>query len=94
MVLCFGIVSEHCTAETCKEMSAGPKATYYWAEKGEKPQSLPAPEYIANLVNWISKQLDDEKVFPGKCVCVVCVFVCVVCVVYVCVCVCAIYITF
>ena len=65
MVLCFGIVSEHCTAESCPEMSAGPKATYFWADKGEKPVSLPAPEYISNLVNWISKQLDDEKVFPA-----------------------------
>lgn len=115
MVLCFGIVSEHCTPESCPEMSAGPKATYFWAEKGEKPVSLPAPECqytnaipllmfvfvwlcllvccgagsahvaplpplraisvfrcgtalptdISNLVNWISKQLDDEKTFPA-----------------------------
>ena len=65
MVLCFGIVSEHCTAESCPEMSAGPKATCFWADKNEKPVSLPAPEYVANLVNWISKQLDDEKIFPA-----------------------------
>lgn len=39
MVLCFGIVSEHCTPETCPEMSAGPKATYFWADKNEKVRS-------------------------------------------------------
>eukprot|EP00019_Armaparvus_languidus_P001826 CAMPEP_0168591884 /NCGR_PEP_ID=MMETSP0420-20121227/7390_1 /TAXON_ID=498008 /ORGANISM="Pessonella sp." /LENGTH=217 /DNA_ID=CAMNT_0008627741 /DNA_START=52 /DNA_END=702 /DNA_ORIENTATION=- len=65
MVLCFGIVSEHCTAESCPEMSAGPKATYFWQDKGEKPVSLPAPQYVSNLVNWISQQLDDEKIFPA-----------------------------
>jgi len=65
MVLCYGIVSEHCTPENCPEMTAGPKATYYWADEGEKPRSLPAPEYINNLVSWVSSQLDDEKVFPA-----------------------------
>merc|ERR1712065_43836 len=49
----------------CPEMTAGKQATYYWASKGEKAESLPAPQYVNKLVSWISEQLDDEKIFPA-----------------------------
>eukprot|EP00026_Physarum_polycephalum_P017418 Phypoly_transcript_18638.p1 GENE.Phypoly_transcript_18638~~Phypoly_transcript_18638.p1 ORF type:complete len:191 (+),score=16.83 Phypoly_transcript_18638:114-686(+) len=66
MNLCYGIVSEFCTAQSCPCMTAGPKVTYFWADqsKGIKPVSLPAPEYIEKVVSWISEQFDNPSIFP------------------------------
>jgi len=65
MNLCYGIVSEFCSEDSCPQMTAG-SITFRWADskKKEKAISLPAPEYIEKLVVWISEQLDDSSIFP------------------------------
>jgi len=66
MNLCYGIITNFCTANSCPHMTAGPKATYYWADKKkkERAQDLPASEYIDKVVAWILEQLEDPTVFP------------------------------
>jgi MOB kinase activator 1 len=65
MNLCYGIVNNFCTPLSCPHMTAGPKATYYWAaNKKEKPQDLPANEYVDKVVEWIIGQLEDSTLFP------------------------------
>jgi len=68
MNICYGIICEFCTATTCTQMTAGPVATYYWADrkKSIKKMSLPAPEYVDKVENWILEQLDDPTIFPTE----------------------------
>jgi Mob1/phocein family. len=37
-----------------------------WADgaKYKKPTALPAPQYIALLMDWIEGQINDENLFP------------------------------
>eukprot|EP00026_Physarum_polycephalum_P015928 Phypoly_transcript_16732.p1 GENE.Phypoly_transcript_16732~~Phypoly_transcript_16732.p1 ORF type:complete len:225 (+),score=31.32 Phypoly_transcript_16732:99-773(+) len=67
MNLCYGIVNNFCTPNSCPHMNAGPKAQYYWPadkNKKEKPLDLPAAEYIEKVVGWILELLDDNSIFP------------------------------
>ena len=63
----FAPVAEYCTPDTCKEMTAGPAYKYAWqdTEKYKKPTSLPANEYIANVMIWTEKYINNEKYFPS-----------------------------
>ncbi|KAE9351670.1 hypothetical protein PF008_g5817 [Phytophthora fragariae] len=63
--LLFGTVSEFCTRSSCPHMSAGPCYTYLWADGVQQvtPISLPACEYVARLLGWVEKQLDDPQLF-------------------------------
>ena len=47
-------------------MSGGPKFEYLWADgcKYKKPTQLPAPHYIALLMDWAEAQINDEHLFP------------------------------
>jgi MOB kinase activator 1 len=49
-------------------MSAGPKYEYLWADgvKIKKAINVSAPEYVDYLMNWVSRYLDDETVFPSS----------------------------
>uniref|UniRef100_K3WL30 Uncharacterized protein n=1 Tax=Globisporangium ultimum (strain ATCC 200006 / CBS 805.95 / DAOM BR144) TaxID=431595 RepID=K3WL30_GLOUD len=64
--LLFGTISEFCTVDSCSQMTAGPCYTYLWANGKQQtaPTSLPAPEYVSCLMNWVQDQLDDPQVFP------------------------------
>ncbi|RWS12401.1 MOB kinase activator-like 3, partial [Dinothrombium tinctorium] len=67
--LIYGTVSDSCTEETCPRMSGGPKYEYLWADgssKYKKPTPLPAPRYIALLMDWIEAQINNEDIFPTK----------------------------
>ena len=39
---------------------------YHWADGGQyrKPTSLPAPKYIALLMDWVESLINDEALFP------------------------------
>lgn len=45
-------------------MSGGPKFEYLWQDgiKYKKPTHLPAPQYIALLMDWVESQINDENV--------------------------------
>eukprot|EP00494_Astrolonche_serrata_P032498 UN32767 len=64
----YGILTEqkYCTDAKCSVMSAGPKYQYLWCDgtKYKKPTQLTAPKYVEALLDWVSNQLDDPKVFP------------------------------
>ena len=47
-------------------MNAGSKFEYLWADgvKYKKPTKMCAMGYIDNLMEWVEKQLDDERIFP------------------------------
>ncbi|XP_059489357.1 MOB kinase activator-like 3 isoform X2 [Neocloeon triangulifer] len=64
--LIYGTVSDQCTAETCPTMSGGPRYEYLWADgnKYKKPTALPAPQYVALLMDWIEMHINDESLFP------------------------------
>ncbi|DAZ97672.1 TPA: hypothetical protein N0F65_009673 [Lagenidium giganteum] len=64
--LLYGTVSELCTSTSCPQMTAGPCYTYLWADGVQQvtPISLPAPEYIARLMQWVEDQLNDATLFP------------------------------
>ena len=63
----FAPVAEHCTPTTCPEMSAGPGFKYFWQDnnKYKKPTSLPASEYISNVMIWTESFINNEKIFPS-----------------------------
>jgi MOB kinase activator 1 len=64
--LLYGSLNEFCTRETCPTMSAGGKYEYFWmdGQKYKKPTKQPAPEYVANLMDWIAVLINNESVFP------------------------------
>jgi len=64
----YGTITDHCTAESCPVMSAGPKFEYLWADgtSVKKPIKCSAPQYIDYLMTWVQNQLDDESLFPSK----------------------------
>ncbi|KAI1290018.1 MOB kinase activator-like 3 [Halotydeus destructor] len=66
--LIYGTITEFCTEETCPRMSGGPKYEYLWADGGKykKPAALPAIQYVANLMDWIEAQINNEDIFPVK----------------------------
>ena len=45
-------------------MSGGAKFEYLWQDgtKYKKPTHLPAPQYIALLMDWVESQINDENV--------------------------------
>jgi len=54
-----------CTAEICPHTTAG-QQNYLWMDAVKKmPVDIPAPEYFANLFEWILKDnFNDESKFP------------------------------
>mmetsp|Transcript_49943 Transcript_49943/g.83169 ORF Transcript_49943/g.83169 Transcript_49943/m.83169 type:complete len:210 (-) Transcript_49943:110-739(-) len=66
ITMLYGIITDHCTQETCPCMSAGPKYEYLWADgiKHKKPIKVSAPEYVELLLNWVEDQINNEQIFP------------------------------
>jgi hypothetical protein len=66
--LIYGTICESCTEQSCPTMSGGPKFEYLWCDgqKYKKPTPLPAPQYIAQLMDWVEAQINDESLFPVK----------------------------
>eukprot|EP01121_Diplochlamys_sp_Union-15-3_P020305 TRINITY_DN7898_c0_g1_i1.p1 TRINITY_DN7898_c0_g1~~TRINITY_DN7898_c0_g1_i1.p1 ORF type:complete len:206 (-),score=31.96 TRINITY_DN7898_c0_g1_i1:26-643(-) len=62
--LVHGFTTEFCNEKSCPKMTAGPAIEFLWGESTKKPQSLPAPSYIALLFDWISAKFEDNSVFP------------------------------
>jgi len=49
-------------------MTAGNKYEYRWADgvRVKRPIECSAPDYVSYLMDWIERQLDDEKIFPQE----------------------------
>jgi len=63
--LCWKLISEFCTTNSCPEMTAGTKYTYLWQDEDKylKPTPMAAHQYVELLLSWISKVLDDDSIF-------------------------------
>lgn len=71
----YGTITEFCSPETCPRMIATEEYEYLWQETNasangtiapKKPVSLPACEYVENLMNWIQNFFDNDNIFPSK----------------------------
>lgn len=73
----YGAITEFCSPVTCPRMIATEEYEYLWQDSSPmsaasglsapaKPVSLPACEYIENLLNWIQTFFDNDNVFPTK----------------------------
>lgn len=71
----YGTITEFCSPQTCPRMIATEEYEYLWQETNasasgslppKKPMSLPACEYIENLMNWIQNFFDNDNIFPSK----------------------------
>jgi len=63
----LGIISEHCTRDSCPTMSAGPGMDYTWTSGPTKKQvKVPATEYTDYVLTWAEKTMGDESLFPTK----------------------------
>eukprot|EP01113_Clastostelium_recurvatum_P032890 TRINITY_DN4287_c0_g1_i2.p1 TRINITY_DN4287_c0_g1~~TRINITY_DN4287_c0_g1_i2.p1 ORF type:complete len:213 (-),score=41.84 TRINITY_DN4287_c0_g1_i2:26-664(-) len=61
--LCYGIIAEFCTDQSCPKMTAGTHVYLWTTSEKEGGVEVPAPEYIHSLFDWISNQIDDPEVF-------------------------------
>lgn len=71
----YGTITEFCSPKTCPRMIATEEYEYLWQETAssagggvtlKKPVSLPACEYVENLMNWIQNFFDNDNIFPTK----------------------------
>ncbi|CAN3373313.1 hypothetical protein DIURU_001307 [Diutina rugosa] len=62
----YGAITEFCSPATCPRMIATEEYEYLWQENGKKPVSLPACEYIENLMTWVQGFFDNDNIFPSK----------------------------
>ncbi|KAG7664273.1 MOB1 [[Candida] subhashii] len=72
----YGAITEFCSPLTCPRMIATEEYEYLWQEQQsqqdasssspKRPISLPACEYIENLMNWVQGFFDNENIFPSK----------------------------
>lgn len=50
-------------------MCAGPRFEYHWQDPEsqlyKRSTRLSAPDYIECLLNWVQRQIDDERLFPS-----------------------------
>eukprot|EP00727_Mastigamoeba_balamuthi_P005494 m51a1_g1564 putative mob kinase activator 1a isoform x1 (212) ;mRNA; f:51918-53113 len=63
-LLCYGVVAEFCTTQSCPKMSAGQTVEYRWQKEKGAPVIVPAPEYVDLLADWAFEQLNDPTLFP------------------------------
>jgi MOB kinase activator 1 len=65
--LIYGSMCDDCTVRSCPVMCASPKYEYLWADNDKHKSAIKvsAPEYIDLLMDWVDKQLSDEKIFPN-----------------------------
>lgn len=64
----YGEISNYCTQKSCPLMTAGKNYQYRWCDgnKYPNPVDLPACEYIGILMDCVSEQFHDEKIFPSQ----------------------------
>lgn len=68
----YGAITEFCSPITCPRMIATEEYEYLWQEAStghvlpKRPVSLPACEYIENLMNWVQGFFDNDNIFPLK----------------------------
>ncbi|CUM65616.1 uncharacterized protein PRCAT00003264001 [Priceomyces carsonii] len=71
----YGSITEFCSPQTCPRMIATEEYEYLWQETNptsngstlpKRPVSLPACEYVENLMNWIQNFFDNDNIFPSK----------------------------
>ncbi|KAK6458107.1 completion of mitosis and maintenance of ploidy [Scheffersomyces xylosifermentans] len=74
----YGAITEFCSPTTCPRMIATEEYEYLWQESTpvgandgqlgspKRPVSLPACEYIENLMNWVQGFFDNDNIFPSK----------------------------
>lgn len=71
----YGTITEFCSPQTCPRMIATEEFEYLWQDTSatgsggitlRKPISLPACEYVENLMNWIQNFFDNDNIFPSK----------------------------
>lgn len=71
----YGTITEFCSPKTCPRMIATEEYEYLWQDTNpsasgslspKKPVSLPACEYVENLMNWIQNFFDNDNIFPSK----------------------------
>lgn len=71
----YGTITEFCSPKSCPRMIATEEYEYLWQETNPKangsvspkrPKSLPACEYIENLMSWIQNFFDNDNIFPSK----------------------------
>lgn len=64
----YGSLTEFCTPSSCPLMSSGPRFEYYWRDPPEYPKvtKVSAPEYVRLLMEWIERQINDERIFPSE----------------------------
>jgi MOB kinase activator 1 len=76
----YGAITEFCSPVTCPRMIATEEYEYLWQETSstgmslgnqitltpKRPVSLPACEYIENLMNWVQGFFDNDNIFPSK----------------------------
>lgn len=66
--LIYGTMAERCSETTCPVMAGGPRYEYRWQDERQyrRPAKLPAPRYMALLMDWIESLINDEDVFPTR----------------------------
>ncbi|XP_074077616.1 MOB kinase activator 3C [Macrotis lagotis] len=66
--LIYGTMGEFCTEASCPVMSGGPRYEYRWQDEHQyrRPAKLPAPRYMALLMDWIEGLINNEDVFPTQ----------------------------
>lgn len=66
--LMYGTIASVCTETSCPTMSGGARYEYLWqdGEAYKKPTRLPAPQYVARLMEWIEVRINDENIFPAN----------------------------
>ena len=78
----YGAITEFCSPLTCPRMIATEEYEYLWQDSNpvqavdgstlqmqilpKRPVSLPACEYIENLMNWVQNFFDNDNIFPSK----------------------------
>lgn len=71
----YGTITEFCSPKTCPRMIATEEYEYLWQDTNpsasgslspKKPVSLPACDYVENLMNWIQNFFDNDNIFPSK----------------------------
>lgn len=66
----YGAITEFCSPQTCPRMIATEEYEYLWQESNttqpKRPISLPACDYVENLMNWVQSFFDNDNIFPSK----------------------------
>lgn len=66
----YSTITLLCSPASCPKMSASSKYEYLWQDSKDpryrKPTKVSAPEYIENLLNWVSAIIQDPHYFPTE----------------------------